>query len=208
MCIRDRFIGLKFPLSIDDISKLEKMNDNKFVCNVFGYTDEEGLFVLRSVSSIIVTGAPVVINLLLLSNSHYCLIRDFNMFMNSKNETNGFKYCQNCLTGYERPVSLEKHIKICKFFEAGRVDIPKPGEVVKFKNYDRQIKHPFVLYSDFESFQPKPNPCVQSSTTKTNKKHKSQCLLTENVVTESKHVPSGHGIYCTYTKNIMTTLKL
>ena len=29
--------------------------------------------------------------------------------------------------------------------------LPKEGEFVKFKNYERKIKSPFVIYADFES---------------------------------------------------------
>ena len=29
--------------------------------------------------------------------------------------------------------------------------MPKNGEYVKFKNYERKIKLPFVIYADFES---------------------------------------------------------
>ena len=29
--------------------------------------------------------------------------------------------------------------------------MPKKGEYVKFKNYERQIKSPLIIYADFES---------------------------------------------------------
>ena len=29
--------------------------------------------------------------------------------------------------------------------------MPKKGEFVKFKNYERKIKSPFMIYADFES---------------------------------------------------------
>ena len=29
--------------------------------------------------------------------------------------------------------------------------MPKKGECVKFKNYERKIKSPFITYADFES---------------------------------------------------------
>ena len=33
-----------------------------------------------------------------------------------------------------------------------RIEVPKKGEIyVKFKNYDRKIKWPFIIYGDFES---------------------------------------------------------
>ena len=32
--------------------------------------------------------------------------------------------------------------------------MPKKGEYVKFKNYERKIKSPFMICPDFESFLP------------------------------------------------------
>ena len=29
--------------------------------------------------------------------------------------------------------------------------MPKKGEYVKFRNYERKIKSPFIIYADFES---------------------------------------------------------
>ena len=29
--------------------------------------------------------------------------------------------------------------------------MPKKGQYVKFKNYERKIKSPFIIYADFES---------------------------------------------------------
>ena len=29
--------------------------------------------------------------------------------------------------------------------------MPKKGDYVKFKNYERKIKSPFIIYADFES---------------------------------------------------------
>ena len=31
------------------------------------------------------------------------------------------------------------------------IKMPKKGEYVRFKNYDRKIKSPFMIYADFES---------------------------------------------------------
>jgi len=52
--------------------------------------------------------------------------------------------------------------------------MPKEGEVVKFRNHERKLKHPFLLYADFESVI-KPNhsckPSSDNSYTTLNAKH-------------------------------------
>ena len=47
---------------------------------------------------------------------------------------------------------LKLHIKDCfKINGKQRIIIPKKGEYVKFKSYDRKINPPFMIYTNFES---------------------------------------------------------
>ena len=47
---------------------------------------------------------------------------------------------------------LKLHIKDCfKINGKQRIIIPKKGEYFKFKSYDRKIKPPFMIYTNFES---------------------------------------------------------
>ena len=47
---------------------------------------------------------------------------------------------------------LNRHEEDCKKFNGSQaVEMPKPGDVVKFMNYDRTIYTPFVIYADFEA---------------------------------------------------------
>ena len=55
-----------------------------------------------------------------------------------------------------------------------RIKIPKKGKHVKFKNFERKIKSPFMVYADFESIlvpedNGKQNP--EESYTKKYQKH-------------------------------------
>ena len=44
------------------------------------------------------------------------------------------------------------HKKDCfKINGKQRIIMPKKGEYVKFKNYERKIKSSFIIYADFES---------------------------------------------------------
>ena len=38
-----------------------------------------------------------------------------------------------------------------KINDKQRISMPKKGEYVKFKNYKRKIKSPFIIYADFEN---------------------------------------------------------
>ena len=55
--------------------------------------------------------------------------------------------------------------------------MPKNGEHVKLKNYDRKIKSPFMIYADFESILvPEDNGKQNTKESYTNKYHKRYCL--------------------------------
>jgi len=60
--------------------------------------------------------------------------------------------------------------------------MPKEGEVVKFKNHERKLKHPFVLYADFESIINPIHGCKPNS---------DNSFTTLN----AKHIPCGFCIH-------------
>ena len=119
-----------------------------------------------------------VIDLLLLKeneNSHYCLIKNFNALMNHINKTEGYRYCHNCLNGFRRDETLKRHQELCLSNEATKIVMPAKKSKCTFENTDRQVKHPFVLYFDYEAFQP-------------------------TIRGEIKHYASGYSIYNTFDK--------
>ena len=69
---------------------------------------------------------------------------------------------------------LNKHKDYCGQYEAVKIDLPKKGTMLTFKNYQRSEKVPFIVYADFESYI-KPmhscNPDPEKSYTKKYQKH-------------------------------------
>ena len=57
-----------------------------------------------------------------------------------------------CLQAFSTVEILKIHIKHCITID-GKQNIitPRKDKYVKFKNYGRKIKSPFVIYADFES---------------------------------------------------------
>ena len=61
-------------------------------------------------------------------------------------------FCRYCLHAFITEEILKRHIKDCFKINAKQSQImPKKGEYVKFKNFERKIKLPFMIYADFES---------------------------------------------------------
>ena len=47
---------------------------------------------------------------------------------------------------------MSKHKEYCDDYEAVKIELPKKGTMLKFKNYHRLEKVPFIVYADFECF--------------------------------------------------------
>ena len=69
---------------------------------------------------------------------------------------------------------MNKHKEYCNEYEAVKTEPPEKGTMLKFKNYHKSEKVPFILYANFESYikllhSCDPNP--ESSYTKQYQKH-------------------------------------
>ena len=62
-------------------------------------------------------------------------------------------YCYHyCLQVFSKEEILKCHVKDCfKINGKERIRMPKKGEYLTFKNNERKIKSPFMIYADFES---------------------------------------------------------
>ena len=164
--------GIVYPVQLNAIDKFERQNPTISI-NVFGY--EESVCPLR-VSK---CEDRVVVNLLLISDDekrHYCLIKSMSRLLSSQtSKRNGVQYyCMRCLNPFHSQESLDKHLEYCSTHEAVKTEMPGEGTILSFKNYNRSMRVPFIVYADFESFiKPidtcEPNP--EKSYTKQYQKH-------------------------------------
>ena len=181
-----------------DIDKFEK--NNKIYVNVFGY-EGNNVYPLRH------TKYEEAIDLLLISNgekNHYCLIKNFNKLMTVETgkSRHSVYYCKRCLNGFTTVNALSNHKIYCNEQGAVRVELPEPGSKLKFENYNRSMRVPFVIYADFElciqpidTCQPNPN---ESSTQKIHKHVPvSFCILVKSF---DNSVYKSHGIVYTAKK--------
>ena len=140
--------GLEFPVSIKDIGKFETRNNISVnVLAVEGrdiYIHRKGQRVGRE------------INLLMVSKDgirHYTAIKSLSRLLSSKNSNTKHKqhFCMNCLQGFTQESSRDQHRVFCKDNESVRVEMPKQGSTVEFKDGQNQFRVPFIMYADFES---------------------------------------------------------
>ena len=96
------------------------------------------------------------INLLLLSNKgsqHYCWIKNMSaLTANQINKHKGKRFiCRYCCNSFQREESLQKHEEYCSSHKAVKVKMPEKGTILDFKNHNRKMRVPFVVYADFEA---------------------------------------------------------
>ena len=145
--------GIAFPTPVKQIDKLEKQNPNLAI-NVFGW--EKDTVIVHRISG--KEKSVKRINLMLIEKDerqHYCWVKRESalLFDQSKNR-NAKHYCMRCLTRFTRAHVLVEHEKHCNGVNGRptRIDMPEEGKNnLAFKNYQKQMKAPYVIYADFEA---------------------------------------------------------
>ena len=124
----------------------ERFNIN---VNVFGYENKVFPLYVSKKSN------EQVLNVLLISNeekSHYVFIKDFNRLMYSEVKTkNQHKkhFCMSCLQNCTTKEILNNHRERCLLINDTQA-VKYETEIIKFKNFDKQIPIPFKIYADTE----------------------------------------------------------
>lgn len=150
--------GLQFPMQVDKIGIFERHNPD-YAINVFGH--EKHTYPIRISKNY---DRKITIRLLLISNgetSHYCWIKNVSRLLSSQINKRGRElyFCDYCLLPFRTPESLGRHVEYCKEYDAVKVTLPREGSFLSFKNWNRSMRVPFVIYADFECFTEKIDTC-------------------------------------------------
>ena len=132
------------------------------------------------------------INLLMVSKGgkrHYTAIKSLSRLLSSKNSNTKHKqhFCMNCLQGFTQESSRDQHQVYCENNESVRVEMPKQGSTIEFKDGQNQFKVPFIMYADFESILELMGP-VELGSPNPNQPYTNEV---------NQHTPSG---WCVYSK--------
>ncbi|XP_044742351.1 uncharacterized protein LOC123304854 [Chrysoperla carnea] len=150
------FRGVDFPVKLKDIPKIEKNND--FSVNVYGLSDSN---LVNGPLYFTKEKKEKHINLLMISDDtkfHYCLIRNLSRLCSSQKSNHGKAkiFCDRCLQHFNERQKYNDHLELCENINNVKIIFPSEKESkLKFKNYNRKLAVPFVIYSDFECFLPK-----------------------------------------------------
>ena len=118
---------------------------------------------------------------------HYTGFKSSSRLLSSKNSNTKSKqhFCMNCLQGFTQQSSRDQHQVYCENNESVRVEMPKQGSTIEFKDGQNQFRVPFIMYTDFESILEPMDPVELGSP--------SQPYTNE----VNQHTPSG---WCVYSK--------
>ena len=144
--------GIEYPVSLKDLNKFEKQNPTISI-TVLGY-EEKGVYPLRNSDN---TDTDQCIILMLIEKGgvkHYCLVKSINRLLSSQTTKGKRKqhFCLRCLNTFWCQEALSRHQEYCGEYEPVKIELPKKGTMLKFINYHRSEKVPFIIYADFECF--------------------------------------------------------
>ena len=173
--------GLEFPVSIKDIGKFETRNN--ISVNVFAVEGRD-IYIHRKGQRMM--GREI--NLLMVSEdgiNHHTEIKSLSRLLKSSNPKHKCKqhFCMNCLQGFVQEPSRDQHQVYCENNGSVRVEIPKQGSTVEFKDGQNQFRVPFIMYADFESILEPMDPVEPGSPNQP---------YTNEV---NQHTPSGWSVY-------------
>ena len=139
--------GLEFTVSIKDIGKFETRNN--ISVNVLAVEDRD-IYIHRKGRRM-----DREINLLMVSEdgiNHYTANKSLSRLLKSGNTKHKCKqhFCMNCLQGFTQESSRDQHHVYCKDNQSVRVEMPKQGSTVEFKDGQNQFKVLFIMHADFE----------------------------------------------------------
>lgn len=163
--------GMSFPVTLKDICLFEKQNPRISV-NVFGLEenfDEKKGLIYEIVGPLRHTPKrrELHINLLYISdgdgNGHYCWIKNLSKLVSSQisKYAHAKFICDGCLLYFSKEIHLKLHqMKDCNHVYTITPTIKEkidkfgnsvPGNILKFENFEKQMKVPFIVYADFET---------------------------------------------------------
>lgn len=152
--------GISYPLQIAQINNFEEQNDVSV--NVIGFDDGDFFPIYVSKHN----DKTHEVDLLYITeknNVHHCYIKNLNKLL-SRTKTNGHqhKFCRNCFQGFTSQKVLDKHLTYCSKHDAHHLKFPTKGDgdIIEFDDFQKQMRVPFVIYADFETFARKVDTCV------------------------------------------------
>ncbi len=98
------------------------------------------------------------------NQAHYGWIKNMSRLLSGNTKTNHNKvhFCLNCLQSFYSESALAKHRLLCN--QPGKTILPAENSTLEYKNDNRSLWQPMVVYGDFEAINRKTPKTVTEST--------------------------------------------
>ena len=157
------FSCISFPPSFQNIEKFEKVNSISI--NIFAIDDSKKIYPLKVCKSELKDHR----DLLLLNegdNNHYVWIKSISRLVSKQiSDRNGHvEVCKRCLTHFNddtHQMKIQQHKLYCDEKACLRIDFPKDNYIM-FKEYEKMLIVPIVIYCDFEAILHPIHGCSQN----------------------------------------------
>ncbi|XP_031341014.1 uncharacterized protein LOC116169127 [Photinus pyralis] len=167
------FENITFPMTLEQIPKFEKQNPNLSL-NIYGLIRKSVSNYITAPLYLTSDKKERHVNLLMIQDDyeiegnvdrivddhrsdvavkfHFCWIKDLSRLAHSQLTKNHKKLfiCDRCLHYFNSETKLSKHEIDCKQMNKCRLNTPKPGTTVNFKDYQFKQTAPFIMYCDLE----------------------------------------------------------
>ena len=136
---------LKYPTSLNEIHHFENVND--FSINIFSLNKDNDVYPLQLTSN---KKASKEINLLFYKK-HFYLIKNINRLL-GRGGVKVRHFCYTCCQGFWEKHVLKNHKIFCEKNKPLKIKMPSQDDnILKFKEFSKTLRVPFVAYYDFES---------------------------------------------------------
>ena len=79
-------------------------------------------------------------------------MKSLSPFTNPENKRKTYT-CHYCLQVFSNETKFFEHEKECSVHTPIKVRFNSGEDKIQFKHYERQVRHSFVIYADFESYR-------------------------------------------------------
>jgi hypothetical protein len=150
--------GIKFPASVEDIAKIEEMNN--ISCSVFTVDNDTQDFKLSTAYFTAERKATHIYLLFVTSKkqnlNHWVWIKDLSALLASSRSKDKSKmfFCAGCLHGFTKEDLLVEHEPKCRINAPVEAILPKKdgkANFIEFKNHSRNQFVPFSITADCEA---------------------------------------------------------
>ena len=143
---------IKYPVSLKDINKFERLNSS-IAISVFAYSEDYKVYPLRISDH---SNRLHKIKLLLITEeekTHYCLIKSMSRLVSSQTSKHkgAIFICERCMNHFQTENSLKAHEEHCNTNECVKINMPEKGSGLFFKELWKSQRVPFIIYDVTES---------------------------------------------------------